>query len=119
VANLSRSPVEKQAMEMTECGNPFGSRAETDTDVEFDTTPQSVPQNVASFSRDGAPVHISLNAYTHLPTAVDHTGPATGHSLATLLSARTTASGACAFWRFQHTVQRKLSKIPQYRWIIA
>ncbi len=42
---------------------------------EDDTVLQSVPQNVLSFSLDGAPVRIFLNAYTHLPTAMDYSGP--------------------------------------------
>lgn len=42
---------------------------------EADLVLQSVPQNVLSFSLDGAPVHIFLNAYTHLPTAMDYSGP--------------------------------------------
>ena len=42
---------------------------------EGDTVLQSVPQNVVSFTLDGAPVKIYLNAYTHLPTAVDYSGP--------------------------------------------
>lgn len=36
---------------------------------------QSVPQDVVAFTLDGAPVRIFLNAYTHLPTAVDYSGP--------------------------------------------
>jgi hypothetical protein len=36
---------------------------------------QDVPQNVLSFTLDGAPVSLYLNAYTHLPTAVDYSGP--------------------------------------------
>ena len=47
-----------------------------DKHVEPDTTMQSVLQNVIAFSLDGAPVRIYLNAYTHLPTAVDYSGPA-------------------------------------------
>jgi hypothetical protein len=47
----------------------------TDTHREPDTTLQSVPQNVIVFTFDGAPVRIFLNSYTHLPTAVDYSGP--------------------------------------------
>ena len=47
----------------------------SDTHIEPDTTLQSVPQNVVTFTLDGAPVRIYLNAYTHLPTAVDYSGP--------------------------------------------
>ncbi len=42
---------------------------------EADEKLQSVTQNVLSFSLDGAPVRIFLNGYTHLPTAVDYSGP--------------------------------------------
>ncbi|MFL6429433.1 MAG: hypothetical protein ACJ71S_14405 [Acidobacteriaceae bacterium] len=47
----------------------------SDTHTEPDTTLQSVAQNVVTFTLDGAPVRIFLNAYTHLPTAVDYSGP--------------------------------------------
>jgi hypothetical protein len=47
----------------------------SDVRVESDTVLQSVPQNVLSFTLDKAPVRIYLNAYTHLPTAVDFAGP--------------------------------------------
>src|SRR5882757_197823 len=47
----------------------------SDVHLEPDTVLQSVPQNVAVFSLDGAPVRVFLNAYTHLPTAVDYSGP--------------------------------------------
>ena len=40
-----------------------------------DVTLQSLPQNVVSFMLDGAPVTLYLNPYTHLPTAVDYSGP--------------------------------------------
>jgi hypothetical protein len=46
-----------------------------DTRRDPDTVLQSVPQNVVVFTLDGAPVHVYLNAYTHLPTAVDYSGP--------------------------------------------
>lgn len=46
-----------------------------DAHREPDTVLQSVPQNVIAFTLDDAPVHIYLNAYTHLPTAVDYSGP--------------------------------------------
>lgn len=36
---------------------------------------QGIPQQVVAFTLDGAPVHIFLNTYTHLPTAVDYSGP--------------------------------------------
>jgi hypothetical protein len=46
-----------------------------DTHRDPDTVLQSVPQNVIVFTLDGTPVHVYLNAYTHLPTAVDYSGP--------------------------------------------
>jgi hypothetical protein len=45
-----------------------------DVHAEPDTILQSVPQNVVAFTLDDAPVRIYLNAYTHLPTAVDYSG---------------------------------------------
>lgn len=36
---------------------------------------QSIPQHVVSFMLDGAPTTLYLNPYTHLPTAVDYSGP--------------------------------------------
>lgn len=42
---------------------------------EADVVLQSVRQNVLSFTLDDAPVRIYLNAYTHLPTAMDYSGP--------------------------------------------
>lgn len=35
----------------------------------------SISQSVVSFKLDGAPVTVYLNPYTHLPTAVDYSGP--------------------------------------------
>jgi hypothetical protein len=46
-----------------------------DTHIEPDVMLQSVPQNVIKFSLDDASVRIYLNAHTHLPTAVDTSGP--------------------------------------------
>jgi hypothetical protein len=46
-----------------------------DTHTEPDTVLQSVPQNVVAFTLDDAAVRIYLNAFTHLPTAVDYSGP--------------------------------------------
>jgi hypothetical protein len=46
-----------------------------DAHTEPDTVLQSVPQNVVAFTLDNAPVRIYLNAFTHLPTAVDYSGP--------------------------------------------
>jgi hypothetical protein len=46
-----------------------------DVHAEADRTLQSVPQQVIVFTLDGAPVRIFLNAYTHLPTAMDYSGP--------------------------------------------
>lgn len=47
----------------------------SDTQREPDTVLQSVSQNVVRFTLDHAPVRIYLNFYTHLPTAVDYSGP--------------------------------------------
>jgi len=47
----------------------------SDVHAEADTVLQSVPQNVIGFTLNNAPVRIYLNAYTHLPTAVDYSGP--------------------------------------------
>ncbi len=46
-----------------------------DIHQEQDTVLQSVPQKTLAFTLDGAPVRVYLNAYTHLPTAVDYSGP--------------------------------------------
>ena len=43
-----------------------------DTHAEADTLLRGFPQNVIAFSLDHAPVRTYLNAYTHLPTAVDY-----------------------------------------------
>lgn len=42
---------------------------------EPDIIMQSVKQNVFVFTLDEAPVRVFLNVYTHLPTAVDYSGP--------------------------------------------
>lgn len=47
-----------------------------DARLEPSTLLQSVPQDVVAFTYDGAPVRLFLNHYTHLPTAVDYSGPA-------------------------------------------
>ena len=47
----------------------------SDLRQEPDTVLQSIRQNVLTFTLDNAPVTVSLNAYTHLPTAVDYSGP--------------------------------------------
>ena len=36
---------------------------------------QGVPQDVVRFTLDGAPATIFVNGYTHLPTAIDYSGP--------------------------------------------
>ena len=46
-----------------------------DARTEANTVLQGIPQNVVIFSLDGSPVRIFLNAYTHLPTAMDYSGP--------------------------------------------
>ena len=45
-----------------------------DLHQEADTILQAIRQNVLAFTLDKAPVKIFLNAYTHLPTAVDYSG---------------------------------------------
>jgi hypothetical protein len=47
----------------------------TDLKRDADVTMQGFPQQVVSFTLDGAPVRIYLNPYTHLPTAYDYSGP--------------------------------------------
>jgi hypothetical protein len=46
-----------------------------DVQAEADSVLDSVPQNVVVFKLDGATARIYLNVYTHLPTAVDYSGP--------------------------------------------
>jgi hypothetical protein len=46
-----------------------------DVHVEADSVLDSVPQNIVVFKLDGATARIYLNIYTHLPTAVDYSGP--------------------------------------------
>jgi len=46
-----------------------------DVRTEANITLQGIPQNVVVFSLDGSPVRIFLNIYTHLPTAMDFSGP--------------------------------------------
>ena len=46
-----------------------------DVHTEANVILQGVPQNVVVFSLDGSPVRLFLNAYTHLPTAMDYSGP--------------------------------------------
>ena len=46
-----------------------------DVHTEPNTTMQGIQQNVLAFKLDGAPVHVYLNSYIHLPTAVDYSGP--------------------------------------------
>ncbi len=47
----------------------------SDVHTAADVVLQSIPQKVVAFSLDGAPVRIYLNMYTHLPTAMDYSGP--------------------------------------------
>jgi hypothetical protein len=51
--------------------------AASDAHRQADTVLQSVPQNVISFTLNGGPVTIFLNAYSHLPTAMDTSGALT------------------------------------------
>src|SRR5579875_2977529 len=46
-----------------------------DLHVVGDTTLHGVPHHAVSFTLDDAPVTVYLNSYTHLPTAVDYSGP--------------------------------------------
>ena len=46
-----------------------------DAHTEPNVVLQGIPQNVIVFNLDGSPVRIFLNSYTHLPTAVDYSGP--------------------------------------------
>jgi len=48
--------------------------AAPDVRMEQRTMLQSVPQDVVAFTFDGAKARIYLNAYTHLPTALDYKG---------------------------------------------
>ena len=56
-----------------------------DVHMAADTILQSIPQKVVAFSLDGALVQIYLNTYTHLPTAVDYSGPIARSSYWTFL----------------------------------
>lgn len=47
----------------------------SDAHMEKGAVLQGTPQDVVTFTLDGAPVRIFLNTYTHLPTAVDYSGP--------------------------------------------
>jgi hypothetical protein len=58
---------------------------------------QDVPQNVFSFTLDGAPVKVYLNAYTHLPTAIDYSGPL-AHSNFWNYLGDVTMRIYCSFW---------------------
>jgi hypothetical protein len=49
--------------------------AAPDLHPDGDRVMQSVPQHIVSFTWQGSPVHIFLNAYTSLPTAVEWTRP--------------------------------------------
>jgi hypothetical protein len=46
-----------------------------DVHIEADVELQSLPQRVIAFTLDEAPVRIYLNPFTHLPTAVEYSGP--------------------------------------------
>jgi hypothetical protein len=68
-----------------------------DLQQEQDVVMQSVPQNVVTFTLDGAPVRIFLNIYTHLPTAVDYSGPL-AHSGFWRFLGDVTARTTYSFW---------------------
>ncbi len=68
-----------------------------DIHTETDIVLQSVQQKVIAFSLDGAPVKIYLNAYTHLPTAMDYSGPSVRTSYWAFLG-DVTARTYYSFW---------------------
>ncbi len=47
----------------------------SDLHAEPDEALQGLSQHVVAFTLDGSPARIFLNPYTHLPTAVDYSGP--------------------------------------------
>jgi hypothetical protein len=53
----------------------LSAQAAPDLKREADTVLHGVPHQVLAFSLDGAPVHVLLNAHSHLPSAVDYAGP--------------------------------------------
>ncbi len=82
IAGANKAPANPQNLEIireTEALSPervlLTALDAPDVHAEADTVLQSVPQKVIAFTLDGAPVHIYLNSYTHLPTAVDYSGP--------------------------------------------
>jgi hypothetical protein len=74
------SPEDVRVMRENEALSPerllLTALAAADLHQEPDEVLQSLPQKVVAFSFDEAPVRIYLNPYTHLPTAVDYSGPA-------------------------------------------
>lgn len=69
-----------------------------DTRREADVRLQSIPQNVITFSLDGAPVRIYLNPYTHLPTAMDYSGPLARTGYWAFLGCDVTMRTYYSFW---------------------
>ncbi|WP_167758691.1 hypothetical protein [Zemynaea arenosa] len=69
-----------------------------DLHAEQDVTLYTMPQHVVGFTLDGAPVRVYLSAATHLPTAVDYSGPLVRDGYAAFLGdvVRQTHFG---FWR--------------------
>jgi hypothetical protein len=76
-----------------------------DTHREADTRLNGLPHNVLSFTLDGAPVRIYLNQYSHLPSAVDYSGPLARGGYAAYLGdvVRRVAYG---FWRLDASGMR-------------
>jgi hypothetical protein len=79
-AAVAGSPDDVRVMREREALSPerllLTALAASDLHEEPDEVLQSLPQKVIAFSFDDAPVRIYLNPYTHLPTAVDYSGPA-------------------------------------------
>ncbi len=70
----------------------------TDVHEESDIVLQSIPQKVVTFNLDKAPVKVYLNAYTHLPTAMDYSGPSARTSYWAFLGDVTTRTYYSFWW---------------------
>lgn len=79
-ASVAGSPQDVRVMREREALSPerllLTALAAPDVHEQPDEVLQSLPQKVIGFSFDDAPVRVYLNPYTHLPTAVDYSGPA-------------------------------------------
>lgn len=69
-----------------------------DLHSEADVTLHSMPQHTVGFMLDGAPVKVYLSASTHLPTAVDYSGPLVRSGYASFLG-DVTRQTHFSFWR--------------------